>query len=261
MTTSTTFVPAYDLVDYWADALVEPNYNQLNLFDVEPQVINKNIKHHACIDPLMLMIFIATCFEHDLIDDTFLENLDEKTLMDSIRQKDHPIYVKLQSLFVMSLHIATSSYRSFIEHMHESNVNFQDSFYNEAFKLAVSMKYAYKLNEFSMEQVKNTCSVVNTIRNEDSLQYNEAHYTELVKELDYLFLTSGTGYIVNVSKEIEDNIHYISKIKPGVHHFNTYVTATIMPFVIGYIDKYGKMPTSVLDFSTFLQERLIENAK
>jgi hypothetical protein len=263
MTTSNsaTFTSSLDLVDYWASPLVEPNYNQLSIFDVAPQVIpNKNSKHHACIDPLILMLFIATCFEQNLIEDSFLDNFDEKQLLNNFRKPGHPIYTKLQSLFGLSLHVSTTAYKSLIKHMHDSNVDFESSFYNEAFKLAKSMKHVYALKEIDKEQIKSTCSVVNKIRNDESLIYDELQYIELVKEIDYMFLTSDSAYTVTVTKEIEDNIHYISSIKPGVNHFNTYVTATIMPFVIGYVDKFGQIPSNVHDFSTYLQTRLIEQS-
>jgi hypothetical protein len=251
MTTATAFdSTSFQLDDYWADP-VAPTDNEIV---VEAK---KNTKYYACIDPVMLMTFIASCLEQDLITDKNIEGMNPDKLLANFREPGHPVYAIIQGLLGISLLTASRALKNLLVHMKESNVEFDLATYDHAYRCAESMKEVYKLEELDEAAIRQVSLKADYIRHNQFLKYDEESYRELVAEVDYLFMTSNAKFVVVVNQEVEDNLSYISTIKPGLLHYNTYATAQIMPFVIMYLDSYGKVPYNVAEFSDFVKQKLL----
>jgi hypothetical protein len=251
MTTQTTFDPStFEIVDYWADP-VAPTETE------KAEETKKNTKHYACVDPIMLMTFIASCVEQDLITDKNIEGMNPDKLLANFREPGHPVYAIIQGLLGISLLTASKALKSLLVHMKESNVEFDLATYDHAYPCAESMKEVYKLEELDEASIRQVSLKADYIRHNQFLKYDEESYRELVAEIDYLFMTSNAKFVVVVTQEVEDNLSYISTIKPGLLHYNTYATAQIMPFVIMYLDNYGKVPYDVAEFSDFVKQKLL----
>jgi hypothetical protein len=251
MTTATSFdSTSFQFDDYWADT-VAPTITE------KVVEVKKNTKYYACIDPIMLMTFIASCVEQNLITDKNIEGMNPDKLLANFREPGHPVYAIVQGLLGISLLTASKALKSLLVHMKESNVEFDLATYDHAYRCAESMKEVYKLDELDESSIRQVTVKADYIRHNQFLKYDEESYRELVAEVDYLFMTSNAKFVVIVTKEVEDNLSYISTIKPGLLHYNTYATAQIMPFVIMYLDNYGKVPYDVAEFSDFVQQKLL----
>ena len=210
---------------------------------------------------MMVMLFVATCLEQDLIPDSMSDGIDPNNILKSFTKPGHPVFEKLQALFGLSIHIASKTFRSLQELMLETGVDFDIEVYDSAFRYAESMKVVYTLQDIDEDKIRQVSVQADYIKHNKFLKYEETAYVELVSEINYLFNTCPATFVVAVNKEVEDNLTYLATIKEGVMHYNTYVTAQIIPFVVAYISKYGQVPYSVDFFKEFVREKIMENQK
>jgi hypothetical protein len=252
MTNATFDSTTFEIIDFWA----EPSVQTVKEEVVE---VKKITKHYACIDPIVLMMFIASALEQGLITDEACKDLNPNKLFENFREPGHPVYAILQALLGISLLTASQTFKSLVQYMKDNNEEFEAATYDHAYRLAESMKEVYTLEEFDEDKIRQISVKADYIRHNQFLKYDEKSYQELVKEINYMFMTCNAKFVVIVTKEVEDNIAYISEIKPGFSHFNTYSTAQMIPFVVSYMDKFGKVPYDVNEFSLFVQQTLIAN--
>jgi hypothetical protein len=266
MTTSTTslYTTSLDLVDYWAAPaapLVEPNYTQLSIFDAPAVNPTKNQNYLALIDPLLLSLFVYTCIKYNLFEDELISGLDENSILKHCLKKGHPLNAKLQLLLGLALHTSTKTFKSLVEYLKEQNLDFGDLGCDEAYRYAISMKDVYSIQTPDYALINDICQKINDTRNDQNIIYDKDKYFALVDEINYLSLTSSQTFTVTVTKQIQDDIFFLSKLKDGNTHFGTYLTGVILLLVINFIKANRQLPSNEVEFKSYLASTIAEQSE